>query len=283
MIAIVIPFRPKSESANWALDVLLLKRTLVTILRQTGNDYHVYVLYTDFPDTNLVHDCLTFSKFPFVSFSIRELNDYESLLSRHYDDVYFRRHLDKSRKIMWGCKLAKEAGYHYIMNVDSDDLISNRLLPFILQHENEVDGWYIPGGYVHEYDKKYLLKIKSSMHLLNGSTHVVNVSLIKVPNMESKEWTEINFFTDHGYLKKRVQIELGGQLIPIPFKAVVYSRTGINNISEPHLIKLSLLKKCIKTILLFKPLSSYLIIEFNLNAYKTELLKTIRNKSLVKG
>ena len=279
MIAIVIPFRPKAESSNWPLDVLLLKRTILTILRQPGEVYHVYVVYTDFQETGIQHQCLTFSQFPFVQFAITALNDYESLLSRHYDDVYLRRHLDKSRKIMWGCKLSKDAGYEFIMNVDSDDLISNKLLPYLLEQKSKIDGWYIPGGYVHIYSKKYLQKINTNMHLLNGSTHIVNARLINIPDMETKEWTDINFFTDHGYLKERVRIELGGQLESIPFKAVVYCRTGINNISEPHLFKPSFIKKWIKEILLFKPFSASLVKEFNLNLFRTELLELMRIKT----
>src|SRR5665647_415111 len=277
LLGFVIPFKPKAESANWELDLLLLKRTVATILRNNSTNIYVYVICSNLIDLKIPDNRLKILSYPFSVFPITELADFESLLSRHYDSLYLKRHLDKSRKIMWGCKLAKDDKCNYIMNVDSDDLVSKKLINFLLTQDIGLPGWYIPKGYVYHEKARRLFKVPKNMHFLNGSTHIINHNLINVPDNDTKNWNEINFFTDHGYLKERLRINKGIELIPISFFAIIYCRNGISNISEPHVASFSKIKNWAKYIWTYKMISPKIIDDFNLNYESVNLRALLQN------
>lgn len=275
ILGFVIPFKPMAESSNWNLDKLLLKRTIATLLRNDSNTIKIFLVYTDPPGIELNDDRLYLEQYPFKPYNIKDLEDYEIVLKNQYNELYLKRHLDKSRKIMWGCKLAKDAGCHFIMNVDADDLVSNKLITFLLQQNNDLPGWYIPKGYVYYEKTGNLTQVFRNMHLLNGSTHVLNRDLIDVPFDDTKVWGEINLFTDHGYLKERLRITKLVNLIPIPFFSITYCRNGISNISEPNLAKTTAFKIWLKKLLTQKKVTKEIAMDFNLHYESTEIKRLL--------
>lgn len=276
MIGFIIPFKPKSESVSWQVDRLLLERTVATILRNNSKEILVYVICSDDFKIEITDHRLRILKFPFQSFDITHLDDFDSLLSRHYDALYLKRHLDKSRKIIWGCSKAKEDKCDYLMNVDADDLISNRLITFLLKQGTDRPGWFISKGYLYFQKQKIFLKVIKNMHFLNGSTHIINSKLVDIPNLETTSWSNINLFTDHGYIVERLKINKGVQLEEIEFYALVYSRNGMNNISVDHFQLFWGLKSILKILIRFKFLNSIIRKEFNLDFKRNELEKLLQ-------
>ena len=112
------------------------------------------------------------------------------------------RRWDKSKKIFYGCKIAKEEGCTYLMSVDADDLVSNRLVSYIDDRikENDVPGFYIKKGFLLHTGEKRMIKISEGMQNFNGSTHILKTDYVEIPDFNTGEWMDYNLFTSHGWI-----------------------------------------------------------------------------------
>ena len=168
--AIVIAFRPKTESVNWERESELLTQTLGSILQQTYPGYRVYVVYTDMPANPLLDSRIEYIEFPYGHQSYEEIDQREELLLLFKSAKMVVRRWDKARKLTYGSKLAKEASCNYIMALDADDLLSNRFLAFLATEakDKNVKGWYMDKGYLFKEHTNYLMRISKHMRYLNG-------------------------------------------------------------------------------------------------------------------
>lgn len=227
---IVIPFRPRSESVDWEEDLVLLNRTLASVLRQTYTELAVIVVYTDRP-TVLVEDSrVHYVPFPYGFQSWEELPNREELFLKMKFKQKAARRWDKGRKVSYGSKVAKEAGCDYIMVLDSDDLLSKHFLHILFSRCNEgrSAGWYMDCGYLYKEGASFLIKVPRHMTGLNGSTHVLRADLVRVPDFDSMNWRDYNQFTDHGWVRYRVEEEYGEKLEAINDYLLVYVVHGSN-------------------------------------------------------
>lgn len=227
---IVIPLRPKSESADWEVELVLLNRTLASVLKQTYTELAVFVVYTDQP-TELAEDSrVHYVPFPYAFRPWEELPNKEDLLLKMKFKQKAARRWDKGRKVSYGSKVAKEAGCDYIMVLDSDDLLSKHFLHTLFSRCNEgrSAGWYMDCGYLYKEGASFLIKVPRHMTGLNGSTHVLRADLVRVPDFDSMNWRDYNQFTDHGWVRYRVEEEYGEKLEAIDRYMLVYVVHGSN-------------------------------------------------------
>lgn len=223
MIGFIVPFKPKSQSNNWVSDNHLLGQTLSGILRQTQKDFLIYVVYTDMPTHILQDDQIKYIRYPKPFEHYVEIQDAEKYFHLFKRKLFMARFYDKGKKVTWGCAAAKNDGCQYIMCVDADDLISNRIVEFVNDHSNngEVDGWYISKGFVWKKGSSYVLK-QNQMQNFNGSTHILRADYINIPDFSSTDWSDYSLFAAHGWVVSRVKEHFGKILQPIPFRAVIY-------------------------------------------------------------
>lgn len=265
MLAFILPLKPKSQSRNWENDCALLKSAVNSLLNQKSNNYKIYVVYSDDPKLNIVSDKLHLIHFPFPFTSSNEIPEFnEILLHFSNDTIMLERRWDKSRKIFYGCKAAKEDGCKYLMSVDADDLISNKLVAYIdhATRDKNAPGFYIDKGYLYSIGNKRMIIINRDMQNFNGSTHVINSELIVIPDFNTGKWMDFNLFTSHGWIVYRLKQERGVQLEPIPFAAVIYVAHG-GNISKINKLNiLDHLKRRIKNILYGQTINDELRKEF---------------------
>ncbi len=71
-------------------------------------------------------------------------------------------------------------GADYIMWVDSDDFVSNRLTEFVHTHHGD-DGWYSDAGYFHVAGSRTVRPLEHEFHQRNGSTHILRADITGVP------------------------------------------------------------------------------------------------------
>lgn len=224
MIAFIVPFRPKSESKNWGNDCALLQQTVRSLLNQAGDNFKVFVVYTDKPELQS-DDRVEPVHFPYDFAGIESVPGHEKIMHQFNNDKkMFERRWDKGRKITYGSMIAKQKGFRYIMSVDADDLVSGKLATYITKRitESDVHGFYIDKGYLYRNGDSAMILVPEKMHLFNGSTHIIREDFVAIPDFETGSWTDFSLFTSHGWIKNRLKEKYGCILEPINFPAVIY-------------------------------------------------------------
>lgn len=223
MIGFIVPIKPKRFSKNWNRENLLLDRTLQSIHNQVDQAFKIYIVYTDIPAVSLQSDAIEYIPFTLPFVSTAAIADYESKVKRWMPDAdYAAKMFDKGRKIMLACHKAKADGCRYLMSVDSDDLISNRIAGIANAAESSEPGWVIRNGYIC-IEKWGILLRKKNINALNGSTNIVNSNLVPLPDMQSNIFYDFNFFEGHGYLYRRLIEMYNVKLKELPFEGVIYT------------------------------------------------------------
>ncbi len=263
MIAFIVPIKPKRFSKNWEKENRLLERTLGSIHHQTHSDFKIYIVYTDLPEISFTSNQITFIPFTLPFIGPDEIEDYESAVKRWMPDPdYAAKMFDKGRKITLACHQAKVDGCHYIMAVDSDDLISNCIARTVHNAGPDKPGWVIRKGYIYLESKRILLR-KNNINAFNGSTNIVNASLVPLPDMNSRKFYDFNFFEGHGYLYKRM-IEMYGITLPdLPYPGVIYSINENNASAVNELFSFKNWKTLAKIIIMGKRFRRSIRKEFN--------------------
>lgn len=228
--SIVIPFRPKAESIDWERESRLLSQTITSVLRQTYSAFKVFVLYTDEPSELIEHEKIAYVEFPGGHQSYDAIPIKEELFRKFKSEKMVVRRWDKARKLTYGCKLAKEEGYHYIMALDADDLLSKHFFSNLSSDSNngKSPGWYMHKGYIYKPGTSYLMLVPKLMRFLNGSTHVLRADLIHIPDFTSTNWLDYSLFTDHGWIKDRLKKYMDIDLEPIMKPMLIYVVHGSN-------------------------------------------------------
>jgi hypothetical protein len=250
MLAFVIPLRSKVSSRNWTLEVRLLERTIQSILNQTDPHFNIYLVYTDKPDINIIHPKLHFIQFPHPFLPFDHIIDIKSPKVKVYSPKWVEGEMDKGRKICLGCKIAIEEGHKYIMQVDADDLVSNRICSFVnFNLEQNKAGWYVDKGYIYQEGRGYLLKQPANMNYLNGSTNIIRADLVPIPDFRSHKTEDYFFFITHGYLKNRIKHMYNEEIEPLPFYANIYVVSGNNHSAIVQSVSAISIKNLAKVIL----------------------------------
>lgn len=207
------------------MDNHLLNRTIGCILNQRskGIEFRIYVVYSDIPENKIESLRVSYIHYPYPFQFYEDIKDGEKYFHLFKEKFFMARFYDKAKKVTYGCKQAKEDGCLYLMNVDADDLISNKILEFVNHNNNNgiIDGWYIPKGYVWENGSRIIIRQKQ-MQNFNGSTHIIREDIVKIPDFSSSDWLDYNLFASHGWILSRLKQYMGKVLQPISFPAVIY-------------------------------------------------------------
>lgn len=264
--AVVIPFRPKTESSNWEQESRLLDQTVQSVLAQTYQHIKVFVVCTDVPFYQVADERVCYEHLPFPYQPFAAIPIHQELLQKFKSEKMVVRRWDKARKITWGCKLAKEEGFDYIMSLDADDLLSKHFFARLAaaSEEGKCPGWYMHSGYLYKRGTKYLMLVPKLMRFLNGSTHVLRSDLIRIPDFDSVSWYDYSLFTDHGWIKERfkkyLQIDL--QRIDEPMLVYVVHESNISKVHEKEYART--LKNFVKRILRGRLLTAARKAEFHI-------------------
>jgi hypothetical protein len=265
MIGFIVPIKPKAFSKEWDYDSKLLERTARSICAQTCSKFKLIIVYNDKPEIKFEHENIIYLHFPYPSVSVTEIEDFDEYVKLHYSGQYAERMIDKGKKIHFGCKVAIEAGCSYIMGVDSDDLISNKLAAFVDENASmNLAGWRIQKGYMYEEDSMLLIK-KFDIQNINGSTHIIRKDLITIPDFSTNLFWNYNLFEAHSYTYNRIKDFHNELLGEYPFFGIIYIIHKNNYSNILKLTKAVTFKNFIKKIVLGKFISNKIRHEFNLS------------------
>ena len=219
MIGFVVPFRPIQNSKNWANDSALLIKTLKSICNQTSSNFKVYVVHHELPDELYEHPNLSYVQFPYAFCTLAMLS---GKTAQHDISIIMSVNgFDQGKKALYGAKHAVEDGCDYVMSVDSDDLISNKIAAYVNNAPINSDGWYVSKGYIYMSSEDLLVRKPSKMNTINGSTNIIAARHIPSPDFNSNEADLFSFYAAHGYLYHRLKAQ-NIHLLPLPFYAIIY-------------------------------------------------------------
>lgn len=266
MIGFILPFKPKKESGNWENDNLLLAQTIHSILSQTNPCFKVYVVYSDLPTVIIDNPKVRYINFSFPFMEYAEVDRANPGEFIPNTKRLVERRFDKGRKSIYGCHYAKEDGCDYLMLVDADDLISNKLVSYIEgnKNNNTLPGWYVNKGYILNKNSGKILR-QRKMHLFNGSTHILRSDLIDIPDFNDLNWQKYNWFVSHGWTKARIKQIYDLELQPIPFRAVIYVAHQSNISPVLSIVESRRLKNFLKRIIFGLKFSDKIKKEFGID------------------
>lgn len=139
-VTVVTCLRSRAVSRSWEYHVLLLQRTLDSLLAQADSAFRIIVVCHEVPDIpQLRHPRVHALS---VDFSVPERDNDEMCA-------------DKVLKLTAGVDLALTQGTDYVMFADGDDLVSNRIGPFVAANDG-APGWFSNSEYFHHYGSRWL-------------------------------------------------------------------------------------------------------------------------------
>lgn len=205
------------------MDNELLNSTLNCLLNQTEGNFLIFVVYSEKPICLLKDAKINYIQSPFPFLDYEQIPNHEAELEWHKDKELMARRFDKSKKIIYGCKFAKERGCKYLMAVDADDLVSSKIVAFLNKNNEKgtCPGWYINKGYVLK--KNHWFGVKNlNMHSFNGSTHILREDLVDIPDFYNSGYVAFSMFTAHGWTKNRIKDYYNEELNQLNFFGVIY-------------------------------------------------------------
>lgn len=278
MLTFVVPFRSKASSKDWNYHCALLNRTIRSILNQTVDNFKVIVVYTDFPEEKIENKNLIWLYFPFQFLTVHEIADYESYAKQYFaKEKYAEYAMDQARRSIYGSQLARELGSSYIMSVDADDLVSNKIAEFVEEHKNiKNSGWYVDRGYIYLDGKNYIYRYPKDINHFCGSTPIINTKLVPISDFKSTNLLDYNFFSSHAWLKYRLKDYYNSILEPLPFYAIVYVLNNQSWMNYGKSFEGNRIKKIAKLLLFGQFTTKKFIEEFTLTRHDSANQGTLR-------
>jgi len=211
-----IPLKSKMVSNDWGTVLRMLSRTLRSILNQTNPNFKVFVGCHELPD-------------------VQELRDPRiEVLQAKFDPPLYRAEfmVDKHRKRELIAARWRDFGGGYMMSVDADDLVSNRVVEYVMT-QSERRGFLVTKGYdFNESTKK--INRAPRFYRICGTNCVINWHRDELPAQPfQREYVLFRESINHGnvgtvgFFARR-----GEAFAPIPFPAVMYVRSHGDNATD---------------------------------------------------
>lgn len=219
-----IPLKSKQTASDWLLVENLFNKTIKSIYNQIADDYKILVACHEKPEIHMKVD----SRIEFL------LADYEppKKIDKSIDGKVqeHSRMLDKTEKKDMLASRVKEYGGGYVMFMDADDIVSNRLVAYV-QNDNNVFGYIIKRGYEYSY-KSSKIKYEFLFHRICGSSLILRLSENDLPSDEDIKNRSGMFmklmWRGHYYVEENAK-NLHRPLKTLPFFAGMYViNTGQN-------------------------------------------------------
>jgi hypothetical protein len=210
--AFLIPLRNPAIAKNWQVCVDLCFATLRSAAQQTAsvNDFQVIMVCRDFPDVKLGSNVkILRGSFP------------------NPEPTWEAQHYDKYTKIRFGLDYLSDYAPLYIMKLDADDLVSKRLVSYVLADDNK-HGYYVENGY-HWISGQNFLKPKSNFHAGCGSS---NIQYVRECDFEKNKHSDSNILKLPHNLVVKYYNNINKPLKAIPFHAAIYRKLNGENITS---------------------------------------------------
>jgi len=165
-VVFLIPVPSARRVKDWHLGCAYFKQTLSSILNSRGDDYCIVAAGHEFPNFQLPQD----PRFKFLSL--------DHSLPSQKDGDYAAAVKDKMIKLAAAWDYAKSVwNPQYVMKLDWDDLISSRLVEWLLSAKGEA-GYLIKHGWIWRSQVPYLVQRTEYFDRVCGSCLLIRSDLV---------------------------------------------------------------------------------------------------------
>ncbi len=212
MLTFIIPVKSERVSGSWDRFSNLFERTLKSVCNQTSQNFRIIVVCHEKPKTDFQHPNLEYIH---VGFDPPKLDP--NTPEKHDG----QKEEDKSNKILMGVGHSKQYNPDYLMVVDADDCISNKIVDFVESNKNKnTDGWYFNKGYIYREGDGFISLNQLNFNTLCGTCIIIKPDRIKeilqqVPHLL--------------YVHKTTHLKNGGVLEKYPYPGAIYSLANGEN------------------------------------------------------
>jgi hypothetical protein len=246
MLCFIVPVKSKRVSNDWAYFSKLVERTMRCLCNQDSPDFEIILVCHEVPDMNFSSEKIHTIHVDFEPPHLKEEDTRE--------EGRMKKEIDKAKKIKFGEAYAKKFNPDFLMVVDSDDMISNKIVSYTEQQDKNSAGWYIEKGYNYKEGKNFAFYKNRTFNHLCGSTVIIRHDILGQLFINDP-WLF--------YVHETTVLPNGEKLKPIPFPGGIYSIAN----GENHFMSPSYAGKVIKRYLfdirkyvqLFEKLSKYRI------------------------
>lgn len=221
MIYFVIPLRSKAAAKNWERVTADFNKTIKSCYNQTSPEFKIFVACHDIPTVDFGYD----ERVKFIQVDIPVPTTTKEMM---FDKGYKMYTLMQTvRNEMINCPMH---GGGYILPVDADDLISNRIASFF-EGRNDGKCYTSKYGWIWNKPSKFLMKAKDLWRTC-GSCTVIYYKKDELPDVDFYENTNKYIFQNSHRFLIRYAKSVGKQFGIIPFPTTVYVLgTGENHSS----------------------------------------------------
>ena len=263
MFGFVIPFKSKEKSKDWAQDCAFLVRTLRSVLNQNNKNFRCYVVYSDLPLNVVENEKVVWVRFPYPFLASHEIEDEERSAVQYGLGKFLPNFYDQGKKILFGAAQAKKDSCRYIMSLDADDLVSNKLVEFVQQQTSANEaGWYVNKGLMYAEGSSFLLTVPKNMNYVCASVNIIRSDLVPEPDFAGRRYEDFQFYSSHAYMVEALKLKYDIDLKPVPFYSLVYVIHHSNFFNHSNQITKFSLKNIAKRLLRGRRLSAALKKEF---------------------
>ncbi len=222
MITFIVPLKSQAASINWATVQQLFHRTLGSLINQKHQDYRVIAIGHDRP--NSMH--LDRPEVRWVNVDYPPPGHAESAKTMQ----------DKWRKVLMGLLTVDPAVGGFLMIVDADDLVSNRLAGHVAAYPN-CNGWILKSGYSYKENSRFV-QINENYNC--GTNAIINSKVINLPETEADKGSCVMLTAGHTIIESEMAAQ-GTPLEPLPFRGGIYvyahgdNDSSINNPARQYL------------------------------------------------
>ncbi len=258
MLNFVIPLRDESTTDDWPGVCVLLERTLESACAQTGAACRAVVVGHRRPEGIRWPENAEFVP---VSFPPPKLPPQCAP-----DRRIWLLHTDKGRKLLHGLAAARELSDAYVMFLDADDLVSNRLAQWTNRNAG-ANGWYFDRGYrLDEYPRPALYWRRRFYHEC-GSSYILRAAVAPFPNRldDTLDLSDyyVRRYVTHAYIRDDMS-RRGVPLSALPFYGAIYTFNRRNFFATQHREPDSNWRRWLRHLLKRRPITPALRREFAL-------------------
>lgn len=207
----MVPLRAKAVSKNWDIEMDCFKNMLDSVLSQTDDSFHLVLVCHDIPpnfDTHL----------PNVSVLSLDTPIPENLNEQMKDKA-----IKKKIGLDYIMEIAGENSY--VMLLDADDIVCNRLSDFVKKNSGPA-GWYFAKGYRYSYSTGKIIPAQSFFGKKRFDETCGSSTIVKLNSNTS----EI-ILRAHNVIEKHCR-ESGYPLKELPFRGAIHVLDTGNNHSR---------------------------------------------------